>query len=64
MIVSCQLGTVSMERLKEFVLWLDKAPLAIDNLDFSAQVSKGDLQINIKAPRVTKKDVTSSQGEI
>ncbi len=45
-----------MERLKEFVLWLEKAPLSIENLDFTAQVQKGDLTINIKAPRVTKKE--------
>jgi len=56
MIVNCQLGTVSLQRLKDFVEWLDKAPLAIDNLDFSAQVQKGDLTINIKAPRVVKKE--------
>ncbi len=56
MIVNCQLGTISMERLKEFVLWLEKAPLSIENLDFTAQVQKGDLTINIKAPRVTKKE--------
>ncbi len=28
MIVNCQLGTITMERLKEFVLWLEKAPLS------------------------------------
>ena len=54
MIVTINLGSVSMERLKDFVLWLDKAPLSIENLDFSAQVSKGDVQVNIKAPPVTK----------
>ncbi len=56
MIVNCQLGTISMERLKEFVIWLEKAPLSIENLDFTAQVQKGNLAINIKAPRVTKKE--------
>ena len=53
--VTIQLGTIPMERLKEFVEWLDKAPLSIENLDFSAQVTKGDVTVNIKAPRVTKK---------
>lgn len=55
MIVNIQLGTVEMERLKQFVDWLDKAPLSIENLDFSAQVQKGDLTVSIKAPRVSKK---------
>jgi hypothetical protein len=52
MIVNIQLGTTSMQRLKEFVDWLDKAPITIENLDFSAQVMKGDVTVNIKAPRV------------
>ncbi len=56
MIVSCQLGGITIERLREFVEWLERAPLSIENLDFSAQVQKGDLTINIKAPRVTKKE--------
>jgi len=59
MIVNCQLGSVSMERLKDFVLWLEKAPLDIEHLDFTAQVQKGDLTINIKAPRVSKTGATA-----
>ncbi len=54
MLVTVQLGTISIERLREFVDWLDKAPISIENLDFSAQVQKGDVTVNIKAPRVFK----------
>lgn len=55
MMVNIQLGTIDIERLKQFVEWLEKAPLSIENLDFSAQIQKGDVTVNIKAPRVTKK---------
>jgi hypothetical protein len=43
-----------MERFKELVEWLDKSPFTIHNLDLEGILEKGDVNLKIVAPKISK----------
>ena len=47
-------GEMPLARFRELVEWLDQSPFDLHRLDIEGIVTKGDVKIQIQAPKVNK----------
>lgn len=45
-------GEIDMDRFRELVDWLEKSPFGISNMDLSGVLQKGDVKVQIVAPKI------------